>query len=173
MTPIFPISAGTSTIHKMIQKTLIFCLWLKHFITEVKTYASSITWKQHWWSLPAILHVRTLLYCSRICDSRSFSILSQIRLTCLKVKRGMSRLFGESALKRELELHWARVWTQELSIAEGDGQLSVDDDDCDGCGGLALPAGKWSCFLFCRRRISIVRLAAICSETRNTLSIIH
>ena len=117
---------------------------------------------------PAILHVRTLLYCSRICDSRSFNILSHIMLTCLNVNKGMSLLCGESALKWEFELHWAAwVWTQELSIAGGDGQLSVTDVDCEGWGGLAQPGGNCSCFLLCSRRISIDKFAAICSETRN------
>lgn len=51
--------------------------------------------------------------------------------------------------------------------------LSVDVDWQGLHGGLALPAGKCNCFLFCRRRISIVKLVAICSEMENISSIFY
>ena len=107
-------------------------------------------------SLPAILHVRTELYSSLISVSLSLIILSHIKLTCLNVKRGMSRLFGESALNKAVELAVDKDGTLELSIT-----FSCELD-AEG-GGLEQP-GKCNCLRFCRRRISILRFAAICSE---------
>ncbi len=52
-------------------------------------------------NLPASLHVRTLSYSCLISSSRSLSMRSQTRLTCLNVKSGASFFDGLKALKNE------------------------------------------------------------------------
>jgi len=103
----------------------------------------------------ASLQVRTELYSCRTWSSRSFSMRSQIMLTCRKVKIGMSFLLGERALNSEVD-------------EDPEGRSNIDDWDVDSWGGdifggLGHP-GYCSCFLLCILLISRLRFEAICSE---------
>ena len=72
--------------------------------------------------VPANLDVSTELYSLLISSSLSFNILSQIMLTCLKVNKGVSLLFGDRALNR---------------VPEDDGEAapSIDELEHDSWGG--------------------------------------
>ncbi len=110
-------------------------------------------------NVPANLDVNTLSYCSRIWSSRSLSMRSHTRLTCLNVKSGKSFLLGERALKNvDDDDKGEQLWE-----VEGDAlSASVCDDDPDATG-LALWCGNCNCLRLCIRFISSAMLAAICS----------
>lgn len=124
-------------------------------------YEKYCTW------IPASLHVRTELYSCLTWSSRSFSMRSQIILTCLKVKMGMSFLCGERALNKEVD-------------EDPEGRSKSDDWEEDSWGGdifggLGHP-GYCNCFLLCILFISWLKFVAICSkrkwtQVRSSLSI--